>query len=189
TNKVDRTFAEGLHDALNWAKAQEGLKGIIIGTAHKNFCVGADIEGLVPMRDPQATFEYVTQLNQLFRSIETAGVPVVAALTGSALGGGYELALATHRRLSLDSPKLQIGLPEVTLGVIPGAGGTQRLPRIVGLQKALEHITMGQPVRAPKALKLGMVDAAYATAEELYAAAKAWIAEHPKAKQPWDDKG
>ncbi len=189
TNKVDRAFAEGLFDALNWAKAQTGLKGIIIGTAHKNFCVGADIEGLVPMRDPKVTYDYVKDLNALFRAYETAGVPVVCALTGSALGGGYELALATHRRFALDDAAIQVGLPEVTLGVIPGAGGTQRLPRIVGIQKALEHISQGQPVRAPKAKQLGMVDELFKTKDELYAAAHAWIAANPKAKQPWDQKG
>ncbi len=189
TNKVDRTLAEGLLDALNWAKAQPGLKGIIIGTAHKNFCVGADIDGLYPMRDAQATYDYVKSLNALFRAYETAGVPVVCALTGSALGGGYELALSTHRRFALDDASIQIGLPEVTLGVIPGAGGTQRLPRIVGVQKALEHVTQGQPVRIAKAKQLGMVDELHADREALYAAAKAWIAANPKAKQPWDDKG
>ncbi len=189
TNKVDRTFAEGLNDALIWAKAQPNLKGIIVGTAHKNFCVGADIDGLYPMRDPASTFEYVKSLNALFRSYEQAGVPVACALTGSALGGGYELALACHRRFAIDDPSLQIGLPEVTLGVIPGAGGTQRLPRIVGLQKALEHITQGQPVRAPKAKSLGLVDELHPDKDSLYAAAKAWILANPKAKQPWDDKG
>ncbi len=189
TNKVDRTLAEGLLDALNWAKAQPGLKGIIIGTAHKNFCVGADIDGLYPMRDAQATYDYVKGLNALFRAYETAGVPVVCALTGSALGGGYELALSTHRRFAIDDPSIQIGLPEVTLGVIPGAGGTQRLPRIVGVQKALEHVTQGQPVRVAKAKSIGMVDELHPDRDALYAAAKAWIAANPKAKQPWDDKG
>ncbi|MBL8784832.1 MAG: enoyl-CoA hydratase/isomerase family protein [Deltaproteobacteria bacterium] len=189
TNKVDRTFAEGLVDAIAWAKSQAGLKGVILGTAHKNFCVGADIDSLYPMRDPQATFDYVKGLNGIFRSLETMGVPVVGALTGSALGGGYELALATHRRFAIDDPGVQIGLPEVSLGVIPGAGGTQRLPRIVGVQKALEHITQGQPVRAPKAKQLGMVDELFPDRDTLYAAAKAWILANPKAKQPWDDKG
>jgi len=189
TNKVDRTMAEGLHDALTWAKAQAGLKGIIIGTAHKNFCVGADIDSLVPLVDAQATYDYVRQLSLLFRSIETAGVPVVAALTGSALGGGYELALSCHRRFAIDDPGVQIGLPEVSLGVIPGAGGTQRLPRIIGIQKALEHIMQGQPVRAPKAASSGMVDGLFATKDALLEAAHAWIAANPKAKQPWDHKG
>lgn len=188
TNKVDRAFAEGLHDALTWAKAQAGLKGIVVGTAHKNFCVGADIDSLVPMRDAALTLEYVNGLNGLFRALETANVPVACALTGSALGGGYELALACHRRFAIDDPSIQVGLPEVGLGVIPGAGGTQRLPRIVGLQKALEHITQGQPVRAPKAKSLGMIDELHPDKEAVFAAATAWCLANPKAKQPWDDK-
>jgi 3-hydroxyacyl-CoA dehydrogenase/enoyl-CoA hydratase/3-hydroxybutyryl-CoA epimerase len=188
-NKVDRTMALGLQDALAWAKAREGLRGILLGTAHKFFCVGADIDGLYPMRDAAETFRYVQDLNQLFRNLETAGVPVAVALTGSALGGGYELALACHRRFCLDDPKVQVGLPEVTLGVIPGAGGTQRLPRIIGIQKAVEHITQGQPVRAQKAKQLGMVDELHPTAEAVHAAARAWLLANPKARQPWDDKG
>ena len=188
-NKVDETFGRGLADALAWAKGVDGLKGLIIGSAHKHFCVGADIEGLAQHRDPQATYDYVKQLNALFREIETAGVPVVCALTGSALGGGYELALSCHHRIAIDSGRVQIGLPEVSLGVIPGAGGTQRLPRIIGIQKALEHISMGQPVRAPKAKKLGMVDDLAADRDEVMAKAHAWIAANPKAKQPWDKKG
>lgn len=188
-NKVDRAMAEGLHAAFTWCRERPGLKGVILASAHKNFCVGADIDGLYPMRDPAATYQYVRDLNQLFRSIETAGFPVVCALTGSALGGGYELALACHRRFCVDDARIQIGLPEVSLGVIPGAGGTQRLPRIIGFQKAIEHITQGQPVRAPKAKQLGMVDALFPTAGDVMAAAKAWILENPKAQQPWDVKG
>lgn len=188
-NKVDRTMALGLQDTLQWARTRDGLKGIILGSAHKFFCVGADIDGLYPMRDPAETFKYVQDLNQLFRSLETIGVPVVAALTGSALGGGYELALACHKRFCLDDARVQVGLPEVTLGVIPGAGGTQRLPRIIGIQKAVEHITQGQPVRAAKARQLGMVDELCATPEAVFDAARAWILANPKAKQPWDEKG
>ncbi|MFO0749546.1 MAG: 3-hydroxyacyl-CoA dehydrogenase NAD-binding domain-containing protein [Myxococcota bacterium] len=188
-NKVDRVMAEGLNDAIQWVKGLgAAAKGIILGTAHKNFCVGADIDSLVPMTDPKETYEYVKALSGLFRSLETLGLPVVCALTGSALGGGYELALSCHRRFALDEPGVQIGLPEVSLGVIPGAGGTQRLPRIVGIQKALEHISQGQPVRAPKAAQLGMVDALFPNKEALLEAAHAWIAANPKAKQPWDQK-
>lgn len=189
-NKVDATFAEGLDHAIGWAKAREGLKGVIVTSAHKNFCVGADIDSLVPQRDPAATWDYVAGLNAIFRRLETIGVPVACALVGSALGGGYELALACHYRVALDSPKVQIGLPEVGLGVIPGAGGTQRLPRLIGIQKALEHITQGQPVRAPKALSLGLVEALAPTREAVLEAARQWIADNPKKnRQPWDQKG
>jgi len=188
-NKVDKTMALGLQEAFTWCKTREGIKGVILGTAHRFFCVGADIDSLYPMRDPKETFDYVQSLNALFRSLETAGFPVVCALTGSALGGGYELALACHKRFAIDDARIQIGLPEVTLGVIPGAGGTQRLPRIIGIQKAIEHISQGQPVRVQKAKQLGMVDELFATPDELIAAAHAWIVANPKAKQPWDDKG
>src|SRR5690606_7996464 len=128
--------------------------------------------------------ERVTELGALYRAIETCGVPVVAALAGSALGGGYELALACHYRVAVDEPRIKVGLPEVQLGVIPGAGGTQRLPRIVGIQPALELILQGQEVRAPKAVAKGLVHALVPRPEDLPAAAAKWIAENPKAKQP-----
>ncbi|PKN57591.1 MAG: 3-hydroxyacyl-CoA dehydrogenase [Deltaproteobacteria bacterium HGW-Deltaproteobacteria-14] len=189
-NKVDEIFARGLDAGVDWAKARAGLKGVILTSAHKNFCVGADIDGLVPLRDAERTLTWVAGLNRVFRKLETMGVPVACALVGSALGGGYEVALACHHRVALDSPKVQIGLPEVSLGVIPGAGGTQRLPRLVGIQKALEHITMGQPVRAAKAYKLGLVEALAPTREAVVAAARQWILDHPrKTRQAWDEKG
>jgi len=189
-NKVDETFARGLDAAVDWARSQDGLKGVVLTSAHKNFCVGADIDGLVPLRDPEQTLTWVAGLNAVFRKLETIGVPLACALVGSALGGGYETALCCHYRVALDSPRVQIGLPEVSLGVIPGAGGTQRLPRLVGIQKALEHITMGQPVRAAKAHKLGMVEALAASREEVLAAARQWVLDNPgHKKQPWDGKG
>lgn len=188
-NKIDVTFGQGLGDALEWAKAQMGLKGIIIGTGHKDFCVGADIDVLYRARDAAEVFEGVTQLNRLFRAVETCGVPVVAALTGSALGGGYELALACHHRIALNEGRIKVGLPEVMLGVMPGAGGTQRLPRMIGIQSALDHLLQGKMVRAPKALRAGLVDALAESPEELRSQAEAWIAANPRIKQPWDTKG
>ena len=123
-NKIDADFGIGVEQAMTWALEQDGLKGIIIATGHKDFCVGADIDMLYKQRDAKELFENVRRLNLGFRKLETCGVPVVAALTGSALGGGYELALACHRRIALADPSLRFGLPEVTLGVIPGGGGS-----------------------------------------------------------------
>ncbi len=185
-NKINDDFAVTLRDALAWAKTQPNLRGIILGSGHKDFCVGADIDRLYRERDAASLAARLRELNHLYRAIETAGVPVVAALTGSALGGGYELALACHRRIALDDPRVQVGLPEVTLGVLPGAGGTQRLPRMIGIQAALEHIAQGKVVRAPKALKVGMVDALAANPEELRTQAIAWIHANKGIKQPWD---
>lgn len=185
-NKINAVFGTGLQEGLEWALGQEGLTGIILATAHKDFCVGADLDVLYKERNPAVIFEGCRALQALFRQIETCGVPVVCALTGSALGGGYELALSCHHRIALNSPKVQVGLPEVLLGVIPGAGGTQRLPRMLGYQVALEHILQGKIVRAPRALKVGMVDALAESPEALDAAARDWIRSNRSAKNPWD---
>lgn len=184
-NKVNAAFGEGLSAALD-ALLPQGPAGIVIATGHKDFCVGADLDVLYAERDPARLLAAVRQLGGLFRRLETCGVPVVAALTGSALGGGYELALACHHRVALDDPRVQLGLPEVNLGLIPGAGGTQRLPRRVGIQAALELMAQGKIVRAPKAKALGLVDALAPTPEAVREAAVAWIRQSGVAKQPWD---
>ncbi len=188
-NIINQAFGEGLADALAWAKARAGLKGIIVASAHRDFCAGADIEGVFKMRDPAEVFAQTTQLSGIYRALETCGVPVVAALSGTALGGGYELALACHRRIAIDDPRIKFGLPEVQLGLLPGAGGTQRLPRLIGIQAAAEAILQGKEFRANKAKQAGLVDELVADRDALMAAAKAWIAANPKAKQPWDEKG
>ena len=183
-NKINDEFGEGFAEALAWAKGQEGLKGIIIATGHKDFCVGADIDMVYKQRDAAAMYEGVRTLQLGYRELETCGVPVVAALTGSALGGGYELALACHRRIAINDPKAQFGLPEVTLGVIPGGGGTQRLPRMLGFQGAADIILQGKTLRAPKAKAAGLVDELCDDADAVRVAAEKWIAENPGAKQP-----
>lgn len=187
-NKINDDFGLTLLQALDWVEAQEGLRGLIVVSGHKDFCVGADIDRLYQERDAADLMERLRQLGGLLRRLERLPVPVVAALTGSALGGGYELALACTRRIAIDDPRIQLGLPEVSLGVIPGAGGTQRLPRLIGIQAALEHILQGKIVRAPKAKKVGLVDELAADQAAVMAAAREWIAANPKATQPWNDK-
>ncbi len=188
-NRIDTAFGVGLSQALDWAEARDGLAGIIIDTAHDDFCVGADLDSLFPERDAIALLERVRHLGALYRRLETLGVPVVAALTGSALGGGYELALACHHRIALADARIAVGLPEVTLGVLPGAGGTQRLPRLVGIQAGLDVILQGKVLRAPKAKAAGLVDALAEDRDALRAAALAFIAANEGARQPWDRKG
>ncbi|MCA9709580.1 MAG: enoyl-CoA hydratase/isomerase family protein, partial [Myxococcales bacterium] len=187
-NKINDVFGQTLLQAVEWAEGLEGTKGLIITSSHKDFCVGADIDRLYRDRDPAALLERLRDLGSLLRRIELWPIPVVAALTGSALGGGYELALCCNRRIAVDDPSVQLGLPEVSLGVFPGAGGTQRLPRLIGIQSALEHILQGKIVRAPQAKKAGLVDELAADREAVLAAARAWIATGPSATQPWDDK-
>ena len=190
-NKINETFGVGLEQALAWALAQEGLKGIILASAHRDWCVGADIDMMFKERDAASLYERVRRLQLGYRALETCGVPVVAALTGSALGGGYELALSCHHRIALNDARIQLGLPEVSLGVIPGAGGCLRLPRMIGIQPAMEIIAAGQMglKRAPKAKGIGLVDELCDTPEALLAAAEQWIADNPSGVQPWDKKG
>ncbi|HJN74133.1 MAG TPA: 3-hydroxyacyl-CoA dehydrogenase NAD-binding domain-containing protein [Myxococcota bacterium] len=185
-NVIGEAFGTAVTAAITQLETTEGLAGVIVASGHKDFCAGADLDNLYRERDPAVIFEATTGLNELYRRLESLGVPVVAALTGAALGGGYELALACHHRIALDSPRIQIGLPEVSLGVIPGAGGTQRLPYLIGLQPALEHIAAGRPVRAPKAKKIGLVDALAPDVETLHTQAVTWIRENKGFKQPWD---
>lgn len=185
-NKINAAFGEGLSSAMDAALASPGIKGIIITSGHRDFCVGGDIDGLYAADDAAFFLSGVRQLDALFRRIETCGFPVVAALNGSALGGGYELALSCHHRIVIDDPKVQVGLPEVTLGLMPGAGGTQRLPRLIGIQAALEMIVQGKLVRAPKAKGAGLVDDVASNVAELHLRAEAWIQANPKARQPWD---
>ena len=188
-NVINASFGEGLRGAMAWIESCETKRGVIIGSDHKDFCAGADIDSLYAKTSAAELYEEVRALGGLFRSIETCGVPVVAALTGTALGGGFELALACHHRIALDTDAIKFGLPEVQLGVIPGAGGTQRLPRLIGIQAAAELILQGKELRATAALKAGLVDALAADAEDLRAQALRFIETHPKAKQPWDTKG
>lgn len=185
-NKINAAFGADLHAAITQVMADDSVIGVIIASGHRDFCVGADIEMLHQVHDPAQMMTMVHDLNSTFRLLETGGKPVVAALTGSALGGGYELAMACHHRIALNDGRIQLGLPEVKLGVIPGAGGTQRLPRMIGIQAALELMSQGRLLRAPKALQKGLVDALADTPAELFAQATDWIVQHPSAQQPWD---
>jgi 3-hydroxyacyl-CoA dehydrogenase / enoyl-CoA hydratase / 3-hydroxybutyryl-CoA epimerase len=184
-NKINDEFGEGFREAVAWALDQQGLQGIIITSGHKDFCVGADIDMLYGERDPAAFYQRLKALHSGLRKVETCKKPVVAVINGSALGGGCELALACHHRIALNDPRIRIGLPEVMLGLIPGGGGTQRLPRMIGYQAAADIILQGKQLRAPKA-KGTLVDE---LADDLSSAlenACQWITAHPKAQQPWD---
>jgi len=188
-NKVNADFGLGLNAALDAIADDKAIKGLIVASAHRDFCVGADLDMLFGLTDPAQVYAMVSQITGLYRRLETLGKPVVAALCGSALGGGYELALACHHRIALDDAKVQLGLPEVMLGVIPGAGGTQRLPRLIGIQAAVELMAQGARLRAPKAQARGLVDALAPTPQAVIASASSWILANPRAKQPWDGRG
>src|SRR3979490_2698179 len=133
-------------------------------------------------------FDHFFPLSQAMRRIETAGKPVAAAIAGLALGGGGELALAAHHRVMVDDPKAAFGLPESLVGLLPGAGGTQRLPRLIGIEKALPVLMEGARLSGQAAIAAGVVDQLVPVGEEVRAAEQ-WVLSNPSASQPWDRLG
>ena len=136
----------------------------------------------------RVAFDHFFPLSQALRRIETAGKPVAAAIAGLALGGGGELALAAHHRVMVDDPKVAFGLPESLVGLLPGAGGTQRLPRLIGIEKALPVLLEGARLSGQAAIAAGVVDQLVPAGEEV-AAAERWVLSHAAASQPWDRPG
>ncbi len=188
TNVINEHSMNAFGEAFEKALASD-IKGIIITSNKKDFLVGADLNMIIKLTTAEQIMALTAQLNGLFRKVETCGKPVVAAINGNALGGGYELCLACHYRIAVNTKNLQIGLPEVMLGLLPGAGGTQRLPRLIGMQSALQMMLEGKKVRAKEALAAGMVNEVVKNQEDLIPAAKKWILEKGDAVQPWDKKG
>lgn len=191
-NVFNQASMDALEQALADAAAVPGVTGIVITSGKRDFIAGADLDMLQGMAshagDVASLYAGVGRLSKLLRRMETGGVPVVAAINGTALGGGLELALACHRRIAADNPRAQLGLPEATLGLLPGAGGTQRLPRLIGAQAAATLLMEGKRVSPAEAKALGFVDEVV-PADQLLEAAKAWLRGRPGAVQPWDKKG
>jgi 3-hydroxyacyl-CoA dehydrogenase/enoyl-CoA hydratase/3-hydroxybutyryl-CoA epimerase len=172
------------------------VKGVVIRSGKPSgFCAGADLGELglaydmimaapEPARD-QVAFDHFFALSLALRGIETAGKPVAAAVAGLALGGGGELALAAHHRVMVDDPKAAFGLPESLVGLLPGGGGTQRLPRLTGVEQAFPVLLDGARLSGQAAVAAGVIDQLVAPGEEV-AAAERWVLSHPTASQPWD---
>ena len=191
-NTMNGAFREALTETVAQVKCDlDDLRGIIITSAKKTFFAGGDLKELhkVTRADAQAFEAMVNGLKADMRALETCGKPVVAAINGSALGGGLEIALACHHRVALNDDKLQLGLPEVTLGLLPGGGGTQRLPRMIGLEAAFPYLMEGKKVNPAAALKAGIVDELVDSTDDLITRARAFIEANPSCQQPWDQKG
>src|SRR6266851_4747674 len=181
-----------------WLRESD-VKGVVIRSGKPSaFCAGADLAELglaydMIMAAPAETrdrvaFDHFFRLSQALRGIETAGKPVAAAIAGLALGGGGELALAAHHRVMVDDPKVAFGLPESLVGLLPGAGGTQRLPRLTGIEKALPVLFEGARLSGQAAITAGVVDQLVAPGEEVRAAER-WVLSDAAASQPWDRSG
>ncbi|WP_313024396.1 3-hydroxyacyl-CoA dehydrogenase NAD-binding domain-containing protein [Pseudomonas lopnurensis] len=181
-----------LENAIEQVLEDSAIKGAVLTSAKSVFLAGADLKALVSAYDQgldaATAAKRFERENSLFRRMETGGKPFVAAINGLALGGGLEICLACHHRVLADSPKAKVGLPEVSVGLLPAGGGTQRLPRLIGIEKALPLLLDGTQLKPAQALELGVVDA-LAEPEQLIAQAKAWLLANPSAQQPWDVKG
>jgi 3-hydroxyacyl-CoA dehydrogenase / enoyl-CoA hydratase / 3-hydroxybutyryl-CoA epimerase len=180
-----------LSAALDQILARADVSGIIVTSAKPVFAAGWDLADLLGMLDAgltaRAVFAGSREYGNFLRRLETCGKPVAAAINGLALGGGLELALACHYRVLADDPKAVVGLPEVKVGLLPGAGGTQRLPRLIGIEKALRLLIEGTHAKPPEALQLGIVHE-LAPAEQVIERARRWLQSQPNAQAPWDRK-
>ncbi|MGD1926116.1 MAG: 3-hydroxyacyl-CoA dehydrogenase NAD-binding domain-containing protein [Paracoccaceae bacterium] len=190
-NTMNARWGQAMDEILGRLIAEDGLTGVVLASAKKTFFAGGDLEELLAAEGtPEEMFAWTERAKSHYRALEKLPVPVVGAINGAALGGGYEMALACNHRIIIDDPKAVTGLPEVTLGLLPGAGGVVRLPCVIGLEKALPILLEGKPQKPAQALKLGMVDEIVASGDDLVVAAKAWIKTNPEAHtQPWDQKG
>ena len=173
-------------------RTDDAIKGAVLTSGKTTgFCAGADLGdmagGMLAGGSLQEAYEAGWKLNGALRALETCGKPVAAAITGLALGGGLELTLACHYRVAGDDNKIQLGLPEIKVGLFPGGGGTQRLPRLIGVQAAMMAMTEGKSFRPNDARGAGIIHEVVAKGTEVEAA-RAWIKGGGKAVQPWDDK-
>lgn len=183
-NTLKASFAEEVAHVLNQLEQQQDLKGVVvISDKPGSFVAGADISMIDACENAADTESLARQGQAMFDRIEGLKVPVVAAIDGACLGGGLELALACHYRVATDSNRTIIGLPEVQLGLLPGSGGTQRLPRLIGIQKALPLILTGKQLRAKQAKKLGIVDDVVPASILLEAAVKLALSSKAKVKR------
>ncbi|WP_180117428.1 3-hydroxyacyl-CoA dehydrogenase NAD-binding domain-containing protein [Acinetobacter sp. YH12096] len=190
-NTMNADFRTALAETVDKLQADENIAGIIFRSAKKTFFAGGDLDELIQATPEHATefFNMIEEMKAKLRYIETRGIPVVAALNGTALGGGWELALGCHYRIALNDAKAKFGLPEVTLGLLPGGGGIVRMVRLLGLQNAFPLLMEGKQIGVEKAKSLGLIQDTADSLEELMDKAIAWVKANPKSQQPFDVKG
>ena len=201
-NVITTAVIEELGALVDKVSADAAIKGVVVTSGKDAFCGGADLtmlEGmgamfanLVRTKGEEAAaafvFEESRKLSQAYRRIETCGKPWVCALNGTAMGGGFEFALACHHRIATDNPRTRLGLPEIKVGLFPGAGGTQRVARMMPPADALQFLLKGEQLKVDRAKAMKLIDAVVPQAD-LIKAAKDWIKAGGKAKAPWDTEG
>ncbi|MFD5073568.1 3-hydroxyacyl-CoA dehydrogenase NAD-binding domain-containing protein [Streptomyces sp. NPDC058371] len=192
-NTMNQAFRDSIAAVAERAEAEkDSIRGFIYTSAKKTFFAGGDLKDMIQVgpENAQQVFDTSTAMKSALRRIETLGKPVVAAINGAALGGGYEIALASHHRVALDAPGSKIGLPEVTLGLLPAGGGVTRTVRLMGIADALLKVLLQGTQYSPRrALDSGLVHELAATPEEMLAKARDFIDANPESQQPWDKPG
>jgi 3-hydroxyacyl-CoA dehydrogenase/enoyl-CoA hydratase/3-hydroxybutyryl-CoA epimerase len=196
-NTMNERYTRGMRAAVDrLVTERDDVTGVVVTSAKSTFFAGGDLDLMMRATeaDAQRLFDGIEEIKAQLRTLETLGKPVVAALNGTALGGGMEIALACHRRIAVDDGRSEFGLPEVTLGLLPGGGGVTRTVRMFGLQKALMDVLLQGPRMKPaRARDTGLVDELVLSIDDLIPSAKAWITEHAddagSATQPWDRDG
>ncbi len=195
-NSMNEEYEQAMGETVEKLEHEEGLTGVVITSAKKVFFAGGNLHGLLafqPGRDEQRFMDSLDLIKGQLRRLEKLPVPVVAAINGAALGGGYEICLACNYRVAWNDRSVQVGLPEVTLGLLPGGGGVVRMTNLLGLEAALPYLLEGKKLDPERALKAGLVDKTVDSLDQLVPAAKALIKEvkdQPDAAvQPWDRKG
>jgi 3-hydroxyacyl-CoA dehydrogenase/enoyl-CoA hydratase/3-hydroxybutyryl-CoA epimerase len=201
-NVIDQSVMAELGEIIEKVATDAAIKGAVVTSGKDAFGGGADLTMLEKSRAgyvevlktkgeeeaAKMVFEESRRVSLLYRKLETSGKPWVAALNGTAMGGCFELALACHYRVASDNPKTRLGLPEIKVGLFPGAGGTQRIARMMSAADALQFLLKGDQLRLDRAKGMKLIDA-IVPAADLVGAAKNWIKTSPKSKQPWDVDG
>jgi len=191
-SRIGAQFAAEFDACVDTLAGDEAVRGVLLYTGKSPFCLGEDVGELLGRcarrPAPAEALAEVRLLSGALRKLETCGKPAAAALTGSALGAGLEIALACQYRVVADDASVRVGLPAVELGLLPGAGGTQRLPRLVGMDVALDLLLAGKRLDPAAALAAGLVDER-ASAAEVFAVARRWLLQRPDPVRAWDRKG
>jgi 3-hydroxyacyl-CoA dehydrogenase/enoyl-CoA hydratase/3-hydroxybutyryl-CoA epimerase len=173
---------------LQEEKEKSALKGVILTSAKKTFLAGGDLEYLYQATDSTEIFAFAEEMKAFLRELERPGVPVVAAINGSAIGAGFELALACHHRIAVDQSVIKLGLPEVEIGLIPGGGGIIRLMWLLGIERAFAILKSGRRYSPKEALQNGIIDELATSEKEMMQLARQWLLSNQEGRRPWDQK-
>lgn len=187
-NTMSVAFKAQLREVVGRLQRAEGLRGVILASGKKTFFAGGDLRTLIAIQPDQARsfFDGLELFKQTLRALERLPFPVAVAINGAALGGGWEICLCAHARFCLADERVLLGLPEATLGLLPGAGGVTRMTRLLGLAAALPYLVEGRTFSPAQALGLGLLQGTAADMDGVLALARDWISRHPRPTAPWD---